>query len=100
MPQYVHAHVARLRAYLAAQAGDAPAAEASYKRASGTFRELGVPLWLGGTLLEYGEWLVAQDQVAEAEPLLTEARGLFERLEARPWIERVDRVAGRAHVPA
>jgi tetratricopeptide (TPR) repeat protein len=100
MPQYVHAHVARLRAYLAAQEGDARAADASYKRASGTFRELGVPLWLGGTLLEYGEWLVAQDRVAEAEPLLTEARELFERLEARPWIERVDRVAVRRQVPA
>jgi class 3 adenylate cyclase/tetratricopeptide (TPR) repeat protein len=99
-PQYVHAHVARLRAYLAAQDGDARAAEASYKRASGTFRELGVPLWLGGTLLEYGEWLVAHDRVAEAEPLLAEARELFERLEAHPWIERVDRVAGRAQVPA
>jgi class 3 adenylate cyclase/tetratricopeptide (TPR) repeat protein len=100
MPQYVHAHVARLRAFLAAREGDAPAAESSYKRASATFRELGVPLWLGGTLLEYGEWMIAQERAGEAEPLLAEARALFERLEARLWIERVDRVAGRAQVPA
>jgi class 3 adenylate cyclase/tetratricopeptide (TPR) repeat protein len=100
VPQYLHAHTARLRAYLAAQAGDAPAAEASYKRASSTFRELGVPLWLGATLLEYGEWLGTRARAAEAEPLLTEAREIFERLEARPWLERVENVRRPVQVPA
>jgi class 3 adenylate cyclase/tetratricopeptide (TPR) repeat protein len=100
VPQYLHAHVARLRAYLAAQAGDAHAAEASYRRASATFRELGVPLWLGGTLLEYGEWLVAQSRAGDAEPLLAEAREIFERLGAAPWLERVEKVARPAGVPA
>jgi class 3 adenylate cyclase/tetratricopeptide (TPR) repeat protein len=100
VPQYLHAHFSRLRAYLAAQADDTPTAEASYKRASATFRELGVPLWLGGTLLEYCEWLVTQDRAAEAEPLLSEARVIFERLEAKPWLERIERVSGAARVPA
>jgi hypothetical protein len=30
----------------------------------------------------------------EAEPLLAEARQIFERLEAKPWVERAARAAG------
>jgi tetratricopeptide (TPR) repeat protein len=100
VPQYLHGHTARLRAYLAAHSGDDKGAEAGFKRASGTFRELGVPLWLGATLLEYGEWLGTRARAAEAEPLLTEAREIFERLEARPWLERVEKVRVPVQVPA
>jgi class 3 adenylate cyclase/tetratricopeptide (TPR) repeat protein len=100
VPQYVHAHTARLRAYLAAQAGNPDLAETNYRRASGTFRELGVPIWTGATLLEYGEWLGLHGRANEAEPLLSEAREIFERLEATPWLERVDSVSGRQQVPA
>lgn len=40
------------------------------------------------TLLEQGEWLMAQDRGEEAQPLLAEAREAFERLQATPWLER------------
>ena len=40
------------------------------------------------TELEHGEWLVRHDRAADAEPLLAEAQAIFERLEARPWLER------------
>jgi tetratricopeptide (TPR) repeat protein len=100
VPQYVHAHAARLRAHLAVRKDDGEAAEMGFKRASGAFRELGVPLWIGVTLLEYGEWLVTENRGDEAEPLLAEAREIFDRLEARPWLERAAKVRGPAQVPA
>jgi len=43
--------------------------------------------------LEHAEWLVGQRQPSQAEPLLAEATEIFERLEARPWLERTTRLA-------
>jgi ATP/maltotriose-dependent transcriptional regulator MalT len=40
------------------------------------------------TRLDYGEWLRRQRRIAEARPLLTMALDTFQRLGARPWIER------------
>jgi hypothetical protein len=40
------------------------------------------------TELEHGEWLVRHDRAADAERLLAEAQAIFERLDARPWLER------------
>ena len=49
--------------------------------------------WLAVTLLEHGEWLVGgQGRAGDAEPLLAEAHEIFDRLEARPWLERLDAV--------
>ena len=64
--------------------------------AAGIFREFGLPFWLAVTQLEHGEWLVEQGRAQEAEPLLGEARETFERLEAKPWLERVVAVGSRA----
>ena len=36
----------------------------------------------------------------EAQPLLDEARAIFERLRATPWLERVDRVERAPAEPA
>jgi hypothetical protein len=44
-------------------------------------------------LLEHGEWLAQSGQSEEAEPLLTEAKEIFERLGAAPWLERLETVA-------
>jgi len=41
------------------------------------------------TLLQHGEWLVAQGRADEAAPLLAEAREIFERLEVTPWLGRL-----------
>ena len=60
-----------------------------------------MPFYLGATQLEHAEWLSEQGRDAEAEPLLEEARAIFEELEAAPWLERVSAVAPRrAEVPA
>ena len=57
---------------------------------TGLFREIAAPFYLAVTQLEHGEWLTGQGRADEAEPLLAEARETFERLEATPWLERLD----------
>jgi tetratricopeptide (TPR) repeat protein len=63
--------------------------EAQYRAAESVFRELGLPFWLGVVLLEHAELLVREDRATDAEPLLGEAREIFERLEATVWLERL-----------
>jgi hypothetical protein len=92
VPQYLVAHVRRWRARLAQARGEQDRAEQGFKSAAGLFRELGVPLWLAVTLLEQGEWLAGQDRAEEAHPLLTEAGEIFERLKAKLWLERLERL--------
>jgi hypothetical protein len=48
----------------------------------------------------HGEWLVAQGCTPEAAALLEEAREIFDRLKARPWLERVAAGQRHARVPA
>jgi class 3 adenylate cyclase/tetratricopeptide (TPR) repeat protein len=89
---YLDAQSYRLRAKLADLKGD-DEVETGFKRAAGMLRELETPFWMAVTLLEHGEWLVRQGRGGDAKPLLDEAREVFERLEAVPWIERTDAVA-------
>jgi hypothetical protein len=58
--------------------------------------------WLALTELEHAELLAQQGRGAEAEPLLAEAREIFERLEAKPWLERASAVGPepQTQVPA
>jgi class 3 adenylate cyclase/tetratricopeptide (TPR) repeat protein len=96
VPQMIRAHCSRFRGRLAAIEGAAERAEQEFKAAAGSFRELATPFPLAVTQLEYAEWLVQEGRAEEAAPLLSEARGTFERLGATPWLERVDRAgAGR-----
>ena len=76
---------------------------AEFEVAAADFRRLEMAFYLAVTLLEHGEWLVAHDREDEAEPLLAEAREIFERLGARPWLDRAAAVRpeeGREPVPA
>ncbi len=50
------------------------------------------------TQLEHAEWLTSQQRADDAQPLLAQARETFQRLEAKPWLERLDAV--RAATPA
>jgi class 3 adenylate cyclase/tetratricopeptide (TPR) repeat protein len=92
-PRYLQAHALRFRARLA-NAREEPAVEAGFKAATAMFRELSIPFWMAVTELEYGEWLMGQGRADQARPLLDEAREVFDRLGARPWLDRLDRVAG------
>jgi class 3 adenylate cyclase len=77
-PPYLDAHALRIRAR---EAGDAKGLAAAATR----FRNLSIPFWLGVTLLEQAE---ALGNGAEAVRLRSEAREIFERLGATPWLER------------
>jgi class 3 adenylate cyclase/tetratricopeptide (TPR) repeat protein len=104
VPPFLRAETARFRARMNAAAGEEEAATSRFKTAAGMFRELGMPFWLAATLLEHGEWLTNQDRGDQAGELLDEARMMLERLDARPWLARLDRIpvaatAGRATGP-
>jgi len=99
-PPSLHAQAARFRARLRAVRGEHDAAEQGFKTAEAILREHGLVFPLAVVQLEHGEWLVSQGRVDDAEPLLTEARGTFERLEAGPWLARLDGAAATGAVPA
>jgi len=75
-PPYLDAHAMRFRARLT----DDPA---GYSAAAALFRQLELPFWLAVTLLEQGD--------ADG---LDEAREIFERLGAKPWLERTAHATG------
>ena len=58
--------------------------------ATAAFRTLAMPFWTAVVLLEHAELVARDGRQSEAEPLLAEARGTFERLRATPWLERVE----------
>jgi class 3 adenylate cyclase/tetratricopeptide (TPR) repeat protein len=98
--QFLQAQAARLRSGLAQQRGETDEAERLAKRATAMFREIAMPFFLAVVELEHAEWLAGQGRADEATPLLAEANEIFERLEATPWLERVERVGGAARVLA
>jgi flagellin-specific chaperone FliS len=87
----LHAQQTRLRAKLGDRRGDPLAAE-GYTRAAAAFRELHLPFWHAITLLEHGELLIESRDAHGSEEALSEARAIFERLEAGPWVERIARL--------
>jgi class 3 adenylate cyclase/tetratricopeptide (TPR) repeat protein len=87
---FFHAQHARFKARLARIEGTPEAAEAGFKEAAGTFREMGMPFWLAVALLEHAEVAISSSGTAKAEPLLSEAQEIFTRLQARPWIDRLE----------
>ncbi len=90
---FVRAHVARFRARADLAGGRAPGAEPPFKLAADAFRESELPFGLAVTQLEHAEWLRAGGGADEADALLAESRATFERLAAKPWLERVARTA-------
>jgi len=85
-PPYLEAHAHRFEAKL-------EASEAGFVAATAAFRTLGMPFWIAVVLLEHAELVARDGRQSEAEPLLAEARGTFERLRATPWLERVEAIS-------
>ena len=79
-PPFVRAHAERLRAIL----GGNPAGLAT---AAAAFDELRIPFWAAVARLERAELLEAGE---EREQLLAAAGAEFERLAAKPWLDRVE----------
>jgi hypothetical protein len=73
-------------------AGDDPGADRHFTAAATQLRALELPFHLAVVQLEHGEWLTARGQPGDAQALLADARDTFERLQAQPWLDRVDAV--------
>ena len=86
-PPYLRAQADRFRALLADSDGSAAS---SFQAAEAGFREIGVVFWQAVTQLQHGEWFVAHRRASDAAPLLAEAREIFERLAATPWLGRLE----------
>jgi class 3 adenylate cyclase/tetratricopeptide (TPR) repeat protein len=86
------ATAARFGAAVAAMRGDRETSAAGFGIAEDLFRELQMPFDLAKILLEHAELLVATGRSGEARPMLDEAREIFERLEAAPFLERTGRL--------
>jgi tetratricopeptide (TPR) repeat protein len=86
-PPLLDAHANRVRARLT---DDVTCFQAAAER----FRSLDIVFWLAVTLLEHAECLGAAGRGDEARPLLDEARDVFERLDAAPWLARIDETVG------
>ena len=84
-----HVHAGRIRAFSAADEGEAADA---FAEALAAAQSLARRPHLARVLADYGAWLVACGREAEGEPLLEEARALFEPMGARRWLERIDSV--------
>ena len=97
---WLRAQVARLSARMSAAAGDHEVVGAGFEAAEAGFRDLGTPFDLAVALTEHAEWLAARGRPDKAGPLISEARATFERLRARPWLERLGPLAGEESVPA
>jgi predicted ATPase len=82
--------VSRFRGKLA---GDDPGADRHFTAAAAKLRALELPFHLAVVQLEHGEWLATRGRPEDAQLLLGEARETFERLQAKPWLERLDAAA-------
>jgi tetratricopeptide (TPR) repeat protein len=98
VPPFLRGICARFRSRLAMVRGE-HGVEPGLKTAAGMFRELGSPLWLAVTLLEHGQWLARQGRGIDAKPLLDEAREIFERLRAQPWLDRLEEASAGVTPP-
>ena len=86
-PRYLQAQAARFRARLLA-IGGGNNVEPAFIEAEETFTEIGAPFWSAVTRLEHTEWLIANGRDTEAGSILADATRTFERLQARPWLDR------------
>jgi class 3 adenylate cyclase/tetratricopeptide (TPR) repeat protein len=87
-PPFLRAQAARFRARLSTLRGHDDGVAQQFKNAEQIFREYGIPFWLALAQLEHAEWLDGHGRNDDAGPLAAEAREIFERLGATPWIER------------
>ncbi|PWU22988.1 MAG: hypothetical protein C5B48_09420 [Candidatus Rokuibacteriota bacterium] len=83
----------RFRAHI--KGGD-PGADSHFTAAATQLRALDLSFHLAVVLLEHGESLTGRGRPDDAQPLLAEARDTFERLQAQPWLDRLDSVAPAA----
>jgi class 3 adenylate cyclase/tetratricopeptide (TPR) repeat protein len=91
----VRAYTMQYRAKQAAAMGDLERGDRLFRGAAALMRELATPFPMAVTLLDHAEALLDAGDPAAAEPVVADARSVFEELRAAAWIARADRVAGR-----
>jgi hypothetical protein len=74
-----------------ARLGDEP--DDRFRAAAAISREYGMTLVSAQIEVEHAEWLLCEGRTEEADELLAEARAVFERVGAQPWLERIDAAA-------
>jgi class 3 adenylate cyclase/tetratricopeptide (TPR) repeat protein len=84
---FLDATAHRFRAHLA---GHEPGADRHFTAAEAQLSAIEVPFYLAVTQLEHAEWLNRQGRHDDAQPFLAAARNTFERLQATPWLQRLD----------
>jgi hypothetical protein len=89
MTPSVRALGARFAARRAVLRRDSETASAGFLAAARILREIETPFELALVLLEHAEWLAGDGQMDEVEGLAAEAREIFERLRAIPYLERL-----------
>jgi class 3 adenylate cyclase/tetratricopeptide (TPR) repeat protein len=93
------AEAARARGRLAAREGDVDGAAQWFRHAINLFRELATPFQLARAQLEYAELLAGLGRPdGEVEKPRDEAAGVFERLNATPWLERAGALGARVAI--
>ncbi len=90
---YLRCQLPRVRAAISAAAGIHESVERDLVTAAKALEEFGATYWLGRTLLEHAEWLIARGRGIQAPALAARAARIFEELRARPWFERATAVA-------
>jgi tetratricopeptide (TPR) repeat protein len=98
-PRFFRAQFSRFHARLAAGEGDREAADLGLRQACDVFRELGHPYWNAVLELERSENLAAMGRNDEAIQHLNAAREIFERLGAKPWLTRTDKLSSSLEGP-
>jgi tetratricopeptide (TPR) repeat protein len=76
------------------------AAAAGFAAAADIFRQLEMPFDRALVLLEHAEWLAGENRAEETAALAAEAREIFERLRAVPYIDRLDLLPVEAAITA
>jgi tetratricopeptide (TPR) repeat protein len=94
-PYFDHALVAA-NAALTEHAGELRSAADAYADAAGRWERFGVVPEQAFALLGQGRCLVGLSRLAEAVPVLQQARTIFEPLEAAPALDEIDELLGRA----
>jgi class 3 adenylate cyclase len=99
---YLGANAARLRARLDAARGRQEEVSHHFEASIGLSREFGFVFDQAVAQLEYAEWLTGQNRWDGTPALLEEARSIFERLQAKPWLERLEAsgATSPAEIPA
>jgi predicted ATPase/class 3 adenylate cyclase len=88
----LEAHRARFRARLDARRASNSHVDDNYRSAEALFAEHGFAFYHAVTQLEHAESLTSRDRSDEAQLLLAQARGTFELLDGKPWLQRIEAI--------